>query len=80
METVTLTVSESQVIAWVRQLSPGAKQSVLKALLPELDALNALVDYGGRRMRLLCAERGITWDDLSDAEREHLVDEWIHED
>ena len=36
METVTLTVPESQVIEWVRQLSPQAKQRVLRALLPDM--------------------------------------------
>ena len=59
METVTLTVPESQVIEWVRQLSPKAKLDVLRALVPELDKLDVLVDYGNQRMRQLCAERGI---------------------
>ena len=43
---VTLEVPESQVLEWVRQLSPEAKQSVLRALIPRLDQLEALVDYG----------------------------------
>jgi hypothetical protein len=79
METVTLAVSESQLIKWVRQLSPRAKQNVLKALVPDLDELNRLVDYGGQRMRQLCAERGIDWDTLAEEERQRLVDEWLHE-
>jgi hypothetical protein len=52
---------------------------VLKALIPELDKLNDLVDYGSQRMRQLCAERGIDWDALTEEERERLVDEWLHE-
>lgn len=79
METVTLAVSESQLIEWVRQLSPRAKQNVLKALVPDLDELNRLVDYGSQRMRQLCAERGIDWDNLAEEERQRLVDEWLHE-
>jgi hypothetical protein len=79
METVTLAVSESQLIEWVRQLSPRAKQNVLKALVPDLDELNRLVDYGSQRMRQLCAERGIDWDNLTEEERQRLVDEWLHE-
>lgn len=78
MKTVNLNVPESQVIEWVRQLSPGAKQDVLKALVPELDELNNLVDYGSQRMRRLCAERGIDWDNLTEEERQRLVDEWLH--
>lgn len=79
MKTVTLAVPESQVIEWVRQLSPQAKHDVLKALVPELDELNELVDYGSQRMRQLCAERGIDWDTLTEEERQRLVDEWLHE-
>jgi hypothetical protein len=79
METVTLAVPESQLIEWVRQLSPRAKQNVLRALVPDLDELNNLVDYGSQRMRQLCAERGIDWDSLTEKERQRLVDEWLHE-
>ena len=73
METVTLAVPESQLIEWVRQLSPSAKQNVLRALVPELDELNSLVDYGSQRMRQLCTERGIDWDALAEDERQRLV-------
>ena len=78
METVTLTVAESQLIEWVRQLSPRAKQNVLRALVPDLDELDGLVDYGSQRMRQRCAERGIDWDNLTEEERQRLVDEWLH--
>jgi hypothetical protein len=78
IETVTLAVSESQLIEWIRQLSPRAKQNVLKALVPDLDELNRLVDYGSQRMRQLCAEHSIDWDNLSEEERQDLVDEWLH--
>ena len=60
-------------------MSPGAKQAVIRALLPELDRLEVLVDYGSMRMRELSAERGIKWEALSDAERQDLVDAWLHE-
>jgi hypothetical protein len=53
---VTLEVSESQVVEWVQQMSPEAKHKVLRALIPRLDAFEALVDYGGERIRALCAE------------------------
>ena len=78
-ETVTLTVPESQVIEWVRQLSPKAKLDVLRTLVPELDELETLVNYGSQRMRDLAAKRGIDWDNLAESERQQLIDELLHE-
>jgi hypothetical protein len=78
-EKVTLTVPESQVIEWVRQLSPEAKLDVLRILVPKLEELEALVDYGSQRMRDLAADRDIDWDSLTEGERERLVDELLHE-
>ncbi len=46
METITLQVPESQVIEWVRQLSPQAKQQVLRALLP--DMVDELPEFSDR--------------------------------
>jgi hypothetical protein len=79
MQTITLEVPESQLIRWVRQLSPAAKRSVLRALIPRLDAAEALVDYGEQNMRELCAARGVNWDTLPESERERLVDTLLHE-
>ena len=52
MASVRLDIPETQVVALVRQLSPGAKEAVLQMLVPELpddldelDDLEALVDY-----------------------------------
>ena len=80
MGRITLEIPESQVVEWVQQISPAAKQEVLRALIPRLDAFEALVDYGGQRMRTLCAERGLDWDSLAEDERERLIDELLHED
>ncbi len=79
MGTVTLEIPESQVVDWVRQLSPTAKQLVLMTLIPRLDEFENLVDYGDRRMRALCAERDLDWDSLSEDERQQLIDELVHE-
>jgi predicted Fe-S protein YdhL (DUF1289 family) len=77
---VTAEVSESQVVEWVQQMSPEAKHEVLKALIPRLDALEALVDYGGGRIRALCAGRGLDWDSMTEQDRERLINELLHED
>ena len=79
MGIVTLEIPESQVVDWVRQLSPAAKQSVLRTLIPRLDEFENLVDYGDRRMRAICTERGLDWDSLSEDERQQLIDELLHE-
>ena len=79
MGTVTLQVSESQVIQWVRQLSPSGKQAVLKSLIPDMDEWEGLVEYGDQRVRVLCAERGVNWETLSDSERQQWVDQLLHE-
>ncbi len=80
METVTLEVSASQVVDWVRNLPPTTKRAVLLALIPGLGELDALVDYGSQRMRELCAQRGIDWEHLTEEERLHLVDDLLHEE
>lgn len=80
MGRVTVEVSESQVVEWVQQMSPEAKHEVLRALIPRLDALEALVDYGSQRIRTLCIERGLNWDRMTEQEREQLIDQLLHED
>jgi hypothetical protein len=77
MGMITLEIPEAQLVEWVQQLA--AKQSVLRALIPRLDELEVLVDYGSQRVRALCAERGLNWDELTEDERERLVDELLHE-
>ena len=72
-------MTEAQVIEWVQKLSPPAKQTVLKSLIPEMDVLEALVDYGSQRMRELCARRGLEWARMTEDERQRLVDELLHE-
>jgi hypothetical protein len=79
MDAVTLKVPESQVVEWVQQLSPAAKRAVLRALIPQLDELEALVDYGAQRARELCTERGLDWDSLTEEERQRLVHDLLHE-
>jgi hypothetical protein len=77
---VTFEVSESQVVEWVQQMSPEAKHDVLRALIPRLDALETLLDYGRVRVRALSSERGLDWDSMAEQDRELLIDELLHED
>ena len=50
---VTLTVSESQIVKWVRHLAPTAKQTVLRALIPTLDDMR-------HWSRMAASERGLS--------------------
>lgn len=79
MSTILLEIPEAQLVEWVRRLPPASKQAVLSALIPDLNDLEALVSYGSQRMRELCAAQGLEWDRLTEAEREQLVDTWVHE-
>lgn len=79
MGVVTLEVSESQVVDWVRRVSPEARRAILRALIPQLDELDDLVDCGDQRIRAVCAERGLDWDSLTEGERQELIDDLLHE-
>jgi hypothetical protein len=79
MGMITLEIPESQLVEWVMRLSPGARQSILRALIPRLDELEILTDYGNRRMRTLCTERGLDWDSMSEDKRQQLIDDLLHE-
>jgi len=79
METITLEIPESQLVEWVQRLSPSVKQSVLRALIPEMDALEQLLQYGDERIRDVAAQRGIDWDNLNEQQREKLIDDILHE-
>lgn len=69
---ILMPVSENQVIALVQQLTPKSKLSLLRNLIPEMDALDRLMDYGNTRIRAISDDRSIAWDSLSEPERMHL--------
>ena len=80
MDAVMLPLRESQVVDLARQLSPAGKRAILRALIPDPNQFEVLVDYGNERVRALCKERGISWDGLSEEERERLIDDLLHKD
>jgi len=79
MDTITLEIPETQLVELLRKLSPAAKQSALKALIPEMDELEGLMCYGDKRVRAICARRGIDWNSLNEQERQQLIDDILHE-
>ena len=81
MTTLTISLSDQQVINLVEQLAPQSKRELLSRLVqsvwPEWAKVVSEVEPQARR---LAAERGKNWDALSDEERIALVDDLIHED
>lgn len=78
--TILLPLQETQLIYLAHQLTPNGKQALLRALIPGMEDLDSLVDYGTRSIRAIAAQRGIDWDALSEDERMQLVDDLKHED
>lgn len=79
MNAVMLPLRESQVIELAGQLSPQGKRALLRTLIPDLGQFERLVNYGNARMQALCRRRGIDWEQLSETERERLIDDLLHE-
>jgi len=79
MKNVKLDLPEEQVVSLVRQLSEEGKEAVLRALIPRQAAWDEHVAFGTARMREVCAERGLDWDAMDEAEREQLIDDLVHE-
>ena len=79
MASVELT--NEQVVELVRQLPAEAKREVLLAL-----AGDSQTGRGERmalatvQLRKRAGDRGLSWDAMSDKERQALVDDLIHED
>jgi hypothetical protein len=76
----TLDLSVDQVVTLFRQLPPETRHDALLAL-----AENSATDRASAqrkaeaRLRAQAAARGLDWDKLSEADRERLVDDWLHE-
>lgn len=76
-----LKLTEDQVIELVKQLSPERKRAVLLALAREARLQKeSRLEYAEDQLRRLCAERGLSWDTMSEDEREAFIDDLIHED
>ena len=74
-------LTDAQLIDLVKHLPPDRKRGVLIALASDAQGRRSQrMALAENRMRTLCMERGLNWDLLTEAEREALVDELVHED
>lgn len=76
-----LELTDEQVISLVRQLPAERKRDALLALAQESPACrDERLRFGEAQLRLLCSERGLDWDRLSEDQREEFVNRLLHED
>ncbi len=77
---VTLTLSDKQVVDLVKQLPPEAKQAILEALVGERELWwDLTLSCNEDRLRNLANDRGRSWEEMSEEERESFVDQILHE-
>jgi hypothetical protein len=76
----TLSLTDEQVVQLVKQLPPQTKRRVLSDLTAERDEWwQTTAREGENDMRRLASERGLSWDTMTEAQREALVDDVLHE-
>ncbi len=78
---LTVELTTDQVVGFVQQM-PAEERRALLLAIAEQAAVNreARIDYAETQFRQLCADRGLDWDTMTEAERENFVDDLIHED
>ena len=80
MTTLTVTLTDDQVLALIEQLPPQRKAELFSRLArSEWSAWAKIVSEAEPQARRLAAERGLDWDTMSDEERSAWVDDLVHE-
>lgn len=76
-----LELSDAQVVELVKQLSPERQREALLALASgTARRRDERMEFAEDQLRRACTERGLSWDVLSEEEREAFVDDLLHED
>jgi len=77
----TLELTDEQVVELVKQLPPERQRAALLALAAgATQQREQRMNCAEEQLRRACAERGLDWDKMSEAEREGFVDDLMHED
>ena len=63
----------------VQQLPAVSKKRVLRNLIAERDTWLTAEAPDERQMRLFAGARGLDWDGLSEAARDQVIDDLLHE-
>ncbi|MCX7427347.1 MAG: hypothetical protein NTW96_17170 [Planctomycetia bacterium] len=76
-----LELTDEQVVELVKQLPPEHQRAALLALAAgATQQREQRMKYAEEQLRRACTERRLDWDKMSEAEREALVDDLMHED
>ncbi len=76
-----LELTDEQVVGLVKQLSAERRRAALVALAEDnTHGREERMKYAEGQLRRSCAERGLDWDKMSEAQRETFVDDLMHED
>jgi hypothetical protein len=79
--TATLLLTGEQILSLFAQLDPRAKREVLYQLAEAADHNRAArMAVANAALRRRAAERGADWMQMSEEERESLIDDLVHED
>ncbi len=77
---VALTPEEKEVVDRFQQLPPERQRYVMLAMFStDADRWRRYQKQGEEELRKLAARRGLKWDELSDEQRQELVDDLMHE-
>ena len=78
---LTVKLTTDQVVGFVQQMPAEERRALLLAIAEQAAAnREARIDHAKAQLRQLCADRGLDWDAMSEAERENFVDDLIHGD
>jgi hypothetical protein len=76
-----LELTDAQVLELVQQLPPERKRAALLALAAGAGQLReGRMQFAEGQLRRVSAERGLTWDEMSEDQRQDFVDDLLHED
>ena len=77
---LTVELTTDQVVGFVQQMPAEERRALLLAIAEQAAAnQEARIDHAEAQLRQLCADRGLDWDAMSEAERENFIDDLIHE-
>ena len=78
---LTVELTTDQVVGFVQQMPAEERRALLLAIAEQAAAnREARIDRTEAQLRQLCADRGLDWDRMTEAERENFVEDLIHED
>ena len=78
---LTVELTTDQVVGFVQQMPAEERRALLLAIAEQAAANREVrIDHAEARLWQLCADRGLDWAVMTEAERENFVDDLVHED